>query len=48
MGLDEPVVPPFPMSDYGTGCIGAIAALAGLYLRGARGGSWHGKASLLH
>ncbi|GJN82763.1 hypothetical protein PLIIFM63780_006308 [Purpureocillium lilacinum] len=48
MGLDEPVVPPFPISDYGTGCIGAIAALTGLYHRATRGGSWHGKASLLH
>ncbi|KAM4065651.1 coA-transferase family III domain-containing protein [Hirsutella rhossiliensis] len=48
MGLDEPVVPPFPISDYGTGCMGAIAALTGLYHRAARGGSWHGKTSLLH
>ncbi|OAA81977.1 CAIB/BAIF family enzyme [Akanthomyces lecanii RCEF 1005] len=48
MGLDEPVVPPFPISDYGTGCMGAIAALVGLYHRTTRGGSWHGKASLLH
>ncbi|OAA73806.1 CAIB/BAIF family enzyme [Cordyceps fumosorosea ARSEF 2679] len=48
MGLDQPVVPPFPISDYGTGCIGAIAALVGLYHRATRGGSWHGKASLLH
>ncbi|KAG6034220.1 hypothetical protein E4U41_006652 [Claviceps citrina] len=48
MGIDEPVVPPFPISDYGTGCIGAIAALAGLYHRTTKGGSWHGKASLLH
>lgn len=48
MGLEEPVVPPFPISDYGTGCMGAIAALAGLYRRGASGGSWHGKTSLLH
>ncbi|KAF4459797.1 hypothetical protein FALBO_13440 [Fusarium albosuccineum] len=48
MGLSEPVVPPFPISDYGTGCIGAIAALVGLYHRATRGGSWHGKASLLH
>ena len=48
MGLDEPVVPPFPISDYGTGCIGAIAALTGLYHRTTRGGSWHGTASLLH
>lgn len=47
MGLDEPVVPPFPMSDYGTGCMGAITALAGLYHRATRGGSWHGKVSLL-
>ncbi|KAK2768869.1 hypothetical protein FQN54_000729 [Arachnomyces sp. PD_36] len=48
MGLSEPVVPPFPISDYGTGCMGAIAALTGLYHRTRRGGSWHGKASLLH
>lgn len=48
MNLSEPAVPPFPISDYGTGCMGAIAALAGLYHRTSRGGSWHGKASLLH
>ncbi|KAI1875880.1 uncharacterized protein JN550_002166 [Neoarthrinium moseri] len=47
MGLDEPVVPPFPISDYGTGCMGAIAALVGLYHRATAGGSWHGKVSLL-
>ncbi|KAL5406762.1 hypothetical protein PMIN06_007179 [Paraphaeosphaeria minitans] len=47
MGLSEPVVPPFPISDYGTGCIGAITALLGLLHRTRRGGSWHGKASLL-
>lgn len=47
MGLSEPVVPPFPISDYGTGCMGAIAALSGLYHRTTRGGSWHGKVSLL-
>ena len=47
MGLEEPTVPPFPISDYGTGCIGAIAALTGLYNRAIKGGSWHGKASLL-
>jgi crotonobetainyl-CoA:carnitine CoA-transferase CaiB-like acyl-CoA transferase len=47
MGLDEPVVPPFPISDYGTGCMGAIAAMVGLYNRTTRGGSWHGKTSLL-
>jgi len=48
MGLKEPAVPPFPISDYGTGCIGAIAALTGLYNRTVKGGSWHGMASLLH
>lgn len=48
MNLNEPVVPPFPISDYGTGCIGAIAALTGLYHRATKGGSWHGKVSLLH
>lgn len=47
MGLSEPVVPPFPISDYGTGCMGAIAALTGLYHRTTQGGSWHGKTSLL-
>lgn len=47
MGLDEPVVPPFPISDYGTGCLGAIAAMLGLYHRATSGGSWHGKTSLL-
>ena len=46
MGLDEPVVPPFPMSDYGTGCMGAIAALTGLYKRAKEGGSWVGRTSL--
>jgi len=35
------------MSDYGTGCIGAIAALTGLYHRAKSGGSYHGKVSLL-
>lgn len=46
MGLSEPVVPPFPMSDYGTGCLGAIAALLGLWRRGKEGGSWVGRTSL--
>ncbi|KAK2630317.1 hypothetical protein QTJ16_001137 [Diplocarpon rosae] len=46
MGLDEPVVPPFPMSDYGTGCMGAIAALTALYRRATEGGSWIGRTSL--
>lgn len=47
MGLREPVMPPFPMADYGTGCMGAIAALTGLYHRAKVGGSWHAKVSLL-
>jgi CoA-transferase family III len=46
MGLSEPVVPPFPMSDYGTGCMGAIAALTGLLKRATQGGSWLGRTSL--
>ncbi|KAI1492158.1 CoA-transferase family III [Biscogniauxia mediterranea] len=46
MGLGEPVVPPFPMSDYGTGCLGTIAAMAGLYRRATEGGSWIGRTSL--
>lgn len=47
MGLSEPVIPPFPISDYGTGAMGAIAALTGLYHRAVSGGSWHGKVSLM-
>ncbi|KAF2476916.1 alpha-methylacyl-CoA racemase [Lindgomyces ingoldianus] len=46
MGLNEPVVPPFPMSDYGTGCMGTIAALVGLYRRAKEGGSYFGATSL--
>ncbi|KAF2712838.1 alpha-methylacyl-CoA racemase [Pleomassaria siparia CBS 279.74] len=46
MGLNEPVVPPFPMSDYGTGCLGTIAALVGLYRRAKVGGSYIGTTSL--
>lgn len=48
MGLSTPMVPPFPISDYGTGCMGAIAALTGLYHRAKTGGSYHGMASLMH
>ena len=47
MGLDEPVVPPFPMSDYGTGILGCIAAMAGLYRRATAGGSWMCRTSLV-
>jgi len=46
MGLDEPVVPPFPMSDYGTGALGAISAMVGLYRRATEGGSWECRTSL--
>ncbi|EOO04392.1 putative caib baif family enzyme protein [Phaeoacremonium minimum UCRPA7] len=47
MGLDEPVVPPFPMSDYGTGILGCTAAMAGLYRRATAGGSWMCRTSLV-
>ena len=64
MGRDEPIIPPFPMSDYGyvfpsdlvrvivndlsrTGCMGAIAALSGIYERATKGGSYWGQASLV-
>ncbi|KAL0931763.1 caib baif family enzyme [Colletotrichum truncatum] len=46
MGLNAPVVPPFPMSDYGTGALGAVAAMAGLYRRATEGGSWVCRTSL--
>ncbi|TGJ80328.1 hypothetical protein E0Z10_g8444 [Xylaria hypoxylon] len=46
MGLDEPVVPPFPMSDYGTGSLGTIVALSGIYRRATKGGSWICRTSL--
>ncbi|KAF6818911.1 caib baif family enzyme [Colletotrichum sojae] len=46
MGLDAPVVPPFPMSDYGTGGLGAVAAMAGVYHRATEGGSWVCRTSL--
>ncbi|KAK3322502.1 CoA-transferase family III [Apodospora peruviana] len=46
MGLKEPVVPPFPMSDYGTGALGCVAAMAGLYQRATKGGSWICRTSL--
>jgi crotonobetainyl-CoA:carnitine CoA-transferase CaiB-like acyl-CoA transferase len=47
MQLDEPVVPPFPMSDYGTGALGCVAALTGLYRRATVGGSWVCRTSLV-
>ena len=49
MGLanEEPIVPPLPMSDYGTGTLGAVAALVGLYRRAKMGGSWRCRTSLV-
>ncbi|CAP68986.1 uncharacterized protein PODANS_7_9440 [Podospora anserina S mat+] len=48
MGLEnEPVVPPFPMSDYGTGGLGSVAAMVGLVRRATEGGSWVGRTSLV-
>ncbi|KAI0460667.1 CoA-transferase family III [Xylaria acuta] len=46
MGLDEPVVPPFPMSDYCTGILGAIVACSGIHRRATQGGSWILRTSL--
>ncbi|KAI0202741.1 CoA-transferase family III [Astrocystis sublimbata] len=46
MCLDEPVVPPFPCSDYGTGCLGTIVACVGIYRRAIQGGSWIVRTSL--
>ena len=40
MGLNQPVLPPFPMSDYGTGALGSTGALLALYQRAAHGGSY--------
>src|SRR5579862_4753117 len=47
MGIGEPMVPPVPMSDYGTGIMGAIAALTGIFKRATVGGSWWGGVSLV-
>lgn len=47
LGLNEPMVPPFPMSDYGTGEIVFISILLGLYKRSTIGGSYWCKSSLL-
>ncbi len=40
MDFDEPVISPFPMSEYGTGCAGSIK-------RATEGGSWWGGVSLV-
>lgn len=46
MGLNEPVLPPFPLSDYATGELGAIAALNALHQRAVNGGSYFTGVSL--
>ena len=40
MRLAQPVLPPFPMSDYGTGALGAVGALLAIYKRMVDGGSY--------
>ncbi|KAI1335515.1 CoA-transferase family III [Xylariaceae sp. FL0016] len=45
-GLDEPVVLPFLVLEYGTGCPGRIAAMTELYRRANYGGSWICRISL--
>ena len=40
MGLDEPIIPYFPNSDFGTGAAGVSAVLNALIRRGREGGSW--------
>lgn len=40
IGLSQPVLPPFPMSDYGTGALGAVGALLAIYRRAVEGGSY--------
>lgn len=47
MARGTPIVSPLPIADHGAGCMGAIAALIGLYHRAQSGGSYHGKVSLV-
>ncbi|KAK6197616.1 CoA-transferase family III domain-containing protein [Scheffersomyces amazonensis] len=47
LGKNEPMIPPFPMSDYGTGCIVAISILLAVYKRNAVGGSYWCNSSLV-
>ncbi|EAZ63933.2 hypothetical protein PICST_86521 [Scheffersomyces stipitis CBS 6054] len=47
LGKDEPMIPPFPMSDYGTGCIVAISILLAVYKRNIIGGSYWCNSSLV-
>lgn len=42
------MVSPLPIADSGAGCMGAIAALTGLYNRARHGGSYIGQVSLMH
>ncbi|EPQ55275.1 CoA-transferase family III [Gloeophyllum trabeum ATCC 11539] len=46
-GQDMPIVPCWPITDYCTGIMGAIAVLQGLLKRARLGGSWHAPVSLL-
>lgn len=46
MGLNQPVLPPFPMSDYGTGALGAVGALLAIFNRAVDGGSYAVNVSL--
>ncbi|KAJ5109646.1 hypothetical protein N7532_002291 [Penicillium argentinense] len=46
LGLDEPVVPLLPNSDYQTGIVGAIAITHALYRRAHEGGSYNVDTSL--
>jgi crotonobetainyl-CoA:carnitine CoA-transferase CaiB-like acyl-CoA transferase len=40
MGVDEPVTPVFPNSDYCTGVVGVVGILDALLRRGEEGGSY--------
>jgi hypothetical protein len=40
LGLDEPVVPPLPNSDYQTGLVGLIGILVAAYKRAVEGGNY--------
>lgn len=46
LGLDEPVLPLLPNSDYQTGVVGAIAIMQALYKRAHEGGSYNVDISL--
>jgi crotonobetainyl-CoA:carnitine CoA-transferase CaiB-like acyl-CoA transferase len=47
IGINERCIPPFPMSDYGTGLIGAMLTLEALFSRAKREGSYHAKCCLV-